>query len=85
MNLLLFLGYLAQSVSHLTGISTCTDPQEPGNVTFFLATYHSYTGAVNKGTVHIKSPSGDVSTFSRPITSSKSYGIGPLIMKEVVG
>tara|TARA_B100001287_G_scaffold264436_1_gene256297 strand:- start:1063 stop:2373 length:1311 start_codon:yes stop_codon:yes gene_type:complete len=81
MNLLLFFSYLAQSVSHLTGISTCTDPQEPGNVTFFLATYHSYTGAVAPGTVHIKSPSGDVSTFSLDQSrQANPIWNGPLIM-----
>ena len=47
----------------MTGISTHIDPQEPGNVTF-LATYHSYTGAVSSKEPSTKSPSGDVSTFS---------------------
>lgn len=67
--------------SHLTGISTCTDPAQPGTITFFLATYHGYTGNVAPGTVHIQSPSGVVSTFS--LDQSKQANPiwnGPLIM-----
>ena len=60
----LFYGFLSMVSAHLTGISTCTDPASPGEITFFLATYHSYTGNVAPGTVHIQAPSGTTSTFS---------------------
>ena len=66
---------------HLTGISTCTDPSEPGNITFFLATYHGYTGSVAPGTVHIQSPAGVESTFSLDKSRAASPAwTGPLIM-----
>lgn len=77
----LFFSLLSLVSSHLTGISTCTDPAEPGTITFFLATYHSYTGTVVPGTVHIQAPSGTVSTFS--LDQSKQANplwTGPLIM-----
>ena len=60
----LFYSLLSLASAHLTGISTCTDPAQPGEITFFLATYHGYTGAVAPGTVHIQNPSGATSTFS---------------------
>ena len=60
----LLYGLLSMAAGHLTGISTCTDPASPGEITFFLATYHGYTGAVAPGTVHIQAPSGTTSTFS---------------------
>merc|ERR1711871_1198073 len=75
------LSMTSNVLGHLTGISTCTDPAEPGTITFFLATYHSYTGSVAPGTVHIQAPSGVVSTFS--LDQSKQANPiwnGPLIM-----
>lgn len=60
----LLYGLMSMAAGHLTGISTCTDPASPGEITFFLATYHSYTGSVAPGTVHIQAPSGTTSTFS---------------------
>ena len=77
----LLLSMIMAVSGHLTGISSCTDPAEPGNITFFLATYHSYTGAVAPGTVHIRSPAGIESTFSLDKSrQANPIWNGPLIM-----
>ena len=77
----LLYSLISLAAGHLTGISTCTDPATPGEITFFLATYHSYTGSVAPGTVHIRSPAGDISTFSLDKSrQANPIWNGPLIM-----
>ena len=57
---------------HLNGVSTCTDPLAPGNISFIFSTYHSYSTVVPPGTVHIKAPSGTISTFSLAVSKRAS-------------
>lgn len=58
-----FLIFTMFAAAHLTGISTCTSEDSPGDAVFLLSTYHGYTGNVAPGTVHIQSPSGDQYDF----------------------
>ena len=55
-------------LAHLSGLCTSTDPNDPGQIVFYVATYHSIGGASVPGEVHvhihIQSPSGSVSSFA---------------------
>ena len=70
---LFFLFNLIYSIyGHLNGVSTCTDPLAPGNISFIFSTYHSYSSVVPPGTVHIQAPSGIISTFSLAVSKRAS-------------
>eukprot|EP00937_MAST-01D_sp_MAST-1D-sp2_P003087 g3087.t1 len=56
---------LGAATAHLDGLCTCTDKNAPGDITFYLATYHSPPGANSKvpGSVHIRAPDTTSYTF----------------------
>lgn len=64
---LLMLLAVHSVASHINSVCTATSPNNPGKITFFTATYHSYSSNA-QGTLQIYNPSDALS--STPLTQS---------------